>query len=262
MFPTVQGAQNTTSLAATTHAINYPASLAAGELLFCIFATDGDPTITFPAGWTVGINESTGSSAARLAIAYIRATGSESGTFNVTTSDTQGITARVLRIANLQGVEFSAVTVGASTGPNSASLTTSWSGDTLFMSIFGADGGSITVNSYPANMPDNRAASAPFSTDAAAFWGIATDEVAGNTRDPDAYKLSGSEQWVAVTVGVEGPHEIEPAIIPTAEGVYSPTIVPDQSIEPAIIASAEMFFATCEVFFYPPAFAPEELCSR
>lgn len=36
----------------TNHVVNLPANISAGDCLLVFFASDGNPTITFPGGWT------------------------------------------------------------------------------------------------------------------------------------------------------------------------------------------------------------------
>ena len=77
------GSQSTASTSGNTTSltINRPASTAAGDLLLATIATDGNPTISAPAGWTQIDQGPAAGNAARLAVFYRIAGASEPASY-------------------------------------------------------------------------------------------------------------------------------------------------------------------------------------
>lgn len=155
---------STLGSANTVHAVSYPASVTAGDLLMLYFHCDGGGTISTPAGWTSRSNIANGASATRSAVFTRTAVGTETGTFNVTISGSGTAMAYVVRIQT--GTFGAGIGAAQKTFTNSSStvatsaLTASWgAANTLWLQFGGSyqSGISITTYPYPNNnrMDDN-----------------------------------------------------------------------------------------------------------
>lgn len=91
------------SSASTTHNVTMPGTVAAGDLLICIIAFDGNPTLgTTPTGWTY-LNAQNNGSTVKMAVYYKVADGTEDGTtVNFPTSSSEQAAAQVYRILSGQ----------------------------------------------------------------------------------------------------------------------------------------------------------------
>jgi hypothetical protein len=104
-FPQVVASNtSSTSTDQTSHTVNLPTGIGAGDLLVVIFVTDGTPTVTFPGtpgvDWIEITNSggNTPNTAAEIRIYYRVATGAEASTISVTTSNAQETAHVSLRI--------------------------------------------------------------------------------------------------------------------------------------------------------------------
>lgn len=211
-FPTVastSGGNRATN--ATSHDVTLPGSIASGDLLIVTVVFDGNPAVTWPAGWTALHAGVSASSLARIEMRYRIATGSESSPINFTTDVTEMFCYTCLRITGWHGTtppESSAGTTGTSTAPNPDSLTPSWgSVETLWIAGIGYDQGqrwiSADIASYTAH-EKTHSSSTNQRADASAGCGVGIQSraVSGASEDPGAATLSTSQAWRAFTVAV------------------------------------------------------------
>ncbi|HTE61632.1 MAG TPA: hypothetical protein VK631_14870, partial [Solirubrobacteraceae bacterium] len=146
---------------ATSHALVLPAptgGILADDLLLAVVAMDGNPTMTWPTGWTEIKDEAGNGSAVRVACAWYRAVGGESGTITLTTSASEGGGARILCIRNASATtapEVSTGVSGAAANANPDSLNpTGWGTEpTLWIAAMGLDG-NVAVTSGPSGYYD------------------------------------------------------------------------------------------------------------
>jgi hypothetical protein len=207
-FPTVlteNGGTNTTP--GTSHDINLPASIAAGDLLLAAIATDRSSTTTWPAGWTELDDGLNSASTNALSIAYRIADGTEGSTVTVTTSASGATAHRSWRIAGHDpGTPPEVAAQGglASVNPNPPVLNPgAWAvEDTLWFALASWRAGA-TVSAYPSGYGSG------VSSVAASGGGSNGVGVAGardiNTTsqvNPPTYTISSSNAWRAATVGV------------------------------------------------------------
>jgi len=159
-FPAVQGTGvvSSTNTAGTTHTVDLPGSIQAGELLL-IFFDKGSTAATFNAltGWTELLDENQGNG---IAIMYRKADGTEGATVSFTSS----ASTRSARIAyRISGAADPAVTpptlgtvgTGTSTDPNPGNCNPGVAKDYLWFAMFGAEGEELDddtwVNSAPTD---------------------------------------------------------------------------------------------------------------
>lgn len=144
----------------TTHPINYPASIQAGDLLFLFLSFDGNPIITPPAGW-VKVQQWTNSNTGCLCV--LKASGVLSGTFNVTTSASESGTAICYRVrGNSLRYKYGfgddtgfGVNFNASPATSPTVILDSDLNNTFLLSVLtGIDDGSKTITTYPTGMTD------------------------------------------------------------------------------------------------------------
>lgn len=97
-FPTVQTTATSTNGETASHTVNLPSGIASGDLLIIALAVDGNPTITWPSGWTQFGANVIPAAEHTLATAYRNANGTEGATTTVTTSVNEKSAAIVWRI--------------------------------------------------------------------------------------------------------------------------------------------------------------------
>lgn len=138
-FPEVSGLVATQdTVAATSHNINLPSGIVAGNLLLVFFRFNDTGNVATMPGWTVmahGLGGATG----YFAAFYRFADGTEGATATVNSSLSVTIRANVYRVTNnarLVNPEFSAITAALVTNPDPPSLSPSWgSKKTLWIAV-------------------------------------------------------------------------------------------------------------------------------
>jgi len=195
------------SSASTTHEVNMPATVDAGDLLIVLFTNDGTATVTTPSGWTL-LATATSGGAVRLSVYYKFAAGDEDGaTVDFITSTGEQAAAQVYRITDWHGTtppEISTAATGTSTSPDPASLNPAgWDvANTLWLAVAGQDRGNRSgTTAYPASYTDG------ISTLSADLWGScrtlsARRALAAASENPGTFTIPASEQWVAFTIAV------------------------------------------------------------
>jgi hypothetical protein len=194
----VNGGKNETD--STSHTVNLPSGISVGDLLIVFFVSDGNPTITFPSGWTQLFNVNNGSEV-RFGAWYRIADGTEGSTINVTTSASEQSAHTSYRIINYSGVpEAGTTATGTSSFPNPPILTPSWGAkNTLWISAIGNDF-NRTVFEYPTNYVGGRNDFA--DTTGGVGVGTAWRKLNASSEDPDVFTISASEEWVANVVAI------------------------------------------------------------
>lgn len=206
-FPVVEATATTVNeTRATSHPVNLPSGITAGDLLLMAFYSRGSVTITWPSGWTevdqyaytAGVKNVTGG------IAYRIADGSEGSTVTVTINSSRRIAAVIWRISGADTAvapEFSRQ-AGDSTNPDSPALTPSWGAvDTLWLSIEGHTNGASSVTSYPANYSGGVQALSSGSAGRADAAG-AYRQLNASSEDPGQFTIANTASWVAYTVSI------------------------------------------------------------
>jgi len=193
----------------TTHNVDMPATVNAGDLLIVLFTNDGSATVTTPDGWTpLASNAANG--AVRLSVYYKIAEGTEGGTtVNFVTSASEQAAAQVYKMTNWHGTtppEISTAATGTSTAPNPASLNPAgWDvADTLWLAVAGQDRGEQSgTTAYPASYTDGISTQ---SSDPATVGVCRTHSarrvLAVASENPGAFTIPVWEEWVAFTIAV------------------------------------------------------------
>lgn len=186
---------------ATTHAVNLPSGIAEGDLLVALIAFDGNPTVTFPSGWSILCNNVNGT-IVRLLSAYRVADGSEGASINVTSSASEGSAHISYRVTGHQGgapIFPRTVNTGTSAAPDAPKLTNSVAAEMLYIA-FCANDANVAVTGYPSGYSDgvnHRWANANGVGVAAA-----TKNVSSQADDPPEFEMGSSEDWIGCVVGV------------------------------------------------------------
>jgi hypothetical protein len=186
----------------TSHTVNLPASIEARDLLLVFFVADGNPTITFPAGWTQLFQDANGT-AVVLGAWYRIADGTEGATITVTTSASEKSAHASYRISGYYGVpEVETSVFNTGTIPNPPSLTPSWgSAHCLWFGVEGNDSNE-TVSDYPSGytLTSNNYAN---SGDGCSL-GVAGENVTAASEDPGMFTITGSQEYVTNTIAIRG----------------------------------------------------------
>lgn len=211
-FPTLVAAPTITNFATsvTSMAVNYPASVTAGnKLILYVSVRNPGSWGTPPTGWTQKVQQTGGGSASQLTIFERTATGSEAGTVTFTAS--VGTTA-TWQMAQFSGADATTISVsstsGDATGANSPSLTPPWGAlDTTWLTIAGhAAASAAAFTAVPTNYT---AATSPVSSGASSGGGAVSvamgyRQLNASSEDPGAFTAGGSNRfWAAATVAIK-----------------------------------------------------------
>jgi hypothetical protein len=210
------------AIAATSYAVQMPATVGAGDLLVMAIAVanGGSQTINTPSGWTSEGTASPAGNQIRVSIFSKDAAGTEDGTTVAVTIS--GATphlayAQVYRVAaadwngTLSNVEATLLADPGSGAPNSPSHTPTWgdSETTLFIAGFGArQDGDLGEDSVSTTAPTGYrdligGASDSSSADAAALTTAARVITTSGAEDPEpAWEDPDANQWVAFTIAI------------------------------------------------------------
>lgn len=201
-YPVVSAAVNSQTTAdATSHTVTLPVAQP-GDLLLVFGTWDGTPTISgWPSGWNSVYD--IGAATIRRVLYYKFADGTEGTSLSLTSSASEEMQARALRITNahVSAAPESAQTTGTSVNPNSPTLTTSWtSRETLWFSAAHIDD-SVTTSVYPANFTLYQDSANSGGASGVTF-AIAGRTITTATQDPGAFTINTSKFWFASTVAI------------------------------------------------------------
>ena len=210
-FPVVESVtESNYSGNVTSHLMDLPATVGAGNLLLMVFTNWSNTAQTTPSGWTA-LDKQTNGVYVGAGVYARDADGSESGTsVDVVTAAPVKGSGHIYRISGWGGtladdVDISTVASGTGEVPNSASVTAGWgSDDNLFISIVGSGDDDVTMNSAASggygNLIDTACGG---GANASGRSASARLEQASAADDPGNFTLASSEAWLAWTVVVE-----------------------------------------------------------
>lgn len=211
-FPVVATTNSGNDTTGTSHTVTLPGSIAAGDLLIVIFATDGNPTVTWPSGWDQAANNllaTTASGTANTLTCKQRiADGSEGASITVTTSASEWTAWSTLRITGWHGttVAEAGAATGASTTANPPSLNpTGWDvEDTLWIACSSRDTGGTDDDDNTAHPASYTAIHNVLGGTNAGAVNLTTSrrDNAVSAEDPGTYTAPTSEDWVAATISI------------------------------------------------------------
>lgn len=195
-FPTVAATNTSTQASSTSHTVNLPASIAAGDLLLIFFGYNNSADdVTTPSGWTQFFNVTNGG---RFYAYYRVADGGEGSTVTIT-SGTSGISQHnSYRITGYQGTPESATALGASTTPDPPNLTPSW----------GADDTLWIAATHPVNSAADLTAPTNYGgliqTAPTSFQvGSANRQLNAASENPGTFANASNSVWEAATVAIQ-----------------------------------------------------------
>jgi len=214
-FPAVQDTNTSgESSDVTSHTVNLPANISAGDLLIVFFSCDANETVTWPTGdgWASIFHQT---NANTLDIGYKIADGTEGATITVTTGSAEQsahISYRITGNHRYLAPEVSTGATGNSTSPNPDSLTpTGGAKDYLWIAVEGNADGDV-ASAYPSNYTNGQTNAV--GTTAGANIAVARRELNASSEDPVAFTIP-LNKWVACTVAVH------PKTAPTAIDLIS-----------------------------------------
>jgi len=191
----------------STHNVTLPATKTADDIWLMIWVRSGSGgTVTGPSGWTevaaVDMNSNQG-----FRVYIKRATGSETGTADLTTALNNRSSAIIRRYSGvstgtLSGVwDVSADANGSGTTPDPGSVTPSWGSDAgnLAVACAGSAGTGDLFTGYPSSYLNT---STQDDSNSCAVAG-ADKTFSGSSENPGSFTLAGSENWGAVTVALK-----------------------------------------------------------
>jgi hypothetical protein len=201
-------ATNTTSVsvANTSHAINMPASISAGDLLMVIFALrDATNTITWPGDWTMlcGEEQADASSRTRVEVGYKTAGGSDSLTITSSGLDeSASIAYRITGHHASTAPECATASQATTVNPDPPALNpTNWGTENSLWIAGAVWSGSPTGSAYPTNYDSNQ-----LEVDSGggtnANVKAATRTASTASEDPGTFSISASTNVSAVTLGI------------------------------------------------------------
>lgn len=204
-FPIIE-ATNTyqTNSTPTSHAVNLPASIQAGDLLLVVFRAGSTATASIPGDWSLlGSRNSTG-------VTYVwwkEATGSEGATVTVTSDSSIRAAAISYRISNWSGTPEIAFT-GSNTN-NPPSLSPSWGeADTLWIAGLTNRRSDSSVTGAPSDYSNLITISQTSSTlTSRSRVSTASRSFTAASNDPEAFSTSGT---------INSPHSFTIAVEPAA----------------------------------------------
>lgn len=204
-YPVVESLTVTTfSSSTTSHLVNMPATVNAGDLLFILFGAYNQ-TPTDPGGWTFKWGTFNGPCHTK---AYFKVSnGTEGGTtVDITTPVGTTACAQVYRISSwygdLTGVDTTTPgSFGTGTAPNPPSETASWGAeDNLWFAISGAADDDISYTTAPTNYTNLNSTVSGGGIDNGCSIGSARRNYTNATDNPSAFTLASSESWVGGTI--------------------------------------------------------------
>jgi hypothetical protein len=217
VFPTVASSNTSVNNSTlTSHTVNLPASIAAGDLLVMAIAaarrnsanTRVDAIISAPSGWTQLFQATNPSNNedVRLGVYYRLASGAEGATVSVTTFNGTRTASIALRIDGVEGSIVSAhATANGQTSSDAPNLAPAWGAEKtlwLFFDAFSKHGSPSSGAAGPAGFSTTLASATTVTTASGcairAAW--KQDEVAA--LDPASFGLGVTADWVAATVAI------------------------------------------------------------
>ena len=188
----------------TSHTVTMPAGVVSGDLIIVGFATDGNPSVTWPEGWTSFFNKSEGAQA-RLEVGWRKADGTEGASITVETDAGQDSAHSSYRISGAKDptVDPPEASVGASAvnpTPDPANLAPSTGLLPYMWLVFQGSAGTKTTAAYPASYINGQTVTGNDSDGCGI--GSAERALEASSENPGTFTLSGAENWAAATVAI------------------------------------------------------------
>lgn len=225
-FPNVLSVTPTGVASGTSHTIDMPATVAAGDLLLAVMTWNGDGSATtngVPSGWSE-IGEVSDAPFGYISVLAKIAVGDEGGTtVDFTTSITSPVICHVFRIekgtwlGSLAGVELGTGVAGSGTTPNPPSLTASWGAlENLWLAVAQSTE-TVDFTAVPASYTNGAETSLADGGEGELSLNTAYRQNAVATEDPGTFTMV-SGFWLATTVVVQ-PANPYPQVLSTTPSV-------------------------------------------
>lgn len=195
---------------ATSHPINMPATVNAGDLLIVIFAADGTGTSGDPAGWTSLGTQDAGGSSALGRWAYRVADGSEAGGTAIFTTGTSerssGLCVRIQAGTYTGTPEMATLATGNNLSPDPPNLApSSGSADYLWLASYVQESLPSSAPTYPLAGGNAVSETGGSNTNIATCACCYTTQ-SGSSLNPGTFGIPGAtgRPWIASTISVKG----------------------------------------------------------
>jgi len=212
--PTVNSVNSgSESVNTSTHTVNLPPTVNAGELLLVFMSFDGNPTVTWDntsfGTWTQLVDTPSGTAAKLVIYAKVAIGTEDGGTLSIGTDVSEQSTHQSQAIGNWQGTIASGVNsptaaTGTTDVPDPPAATDGWGNvDRKTIAVYGADG-SRTATAYPTNYDLDQATGASGGGAGAGIGSAGRNQAAAGSQDPGTFTISAADDWIAATVSVRG----------------------------------------------------------
>jgi hypothetical protein len=213
-FPVVQATnKSATSTAGTSHTVNLPASIAAGDLLIVLLDKGSTAaTVNALAGWTELLDENSGNG---LYIAYRKADGTEGATITLTTSANTRSAEITYRISGaqdpaIQAPEIGTTGTGTSATPDPPTCTPTGGTKTyLWIAVAGMAGEEADDDTWSNTPPTNYLPSPPLQkscgiagTNLGGLITAASFGASASSQDPGTFGVDVSAAWRSQTIAI------------------------------------------------------------
>lgn len=217
-FPATAGSNTSVNNSAqTSHTVNLPASIIAGDLLVIGIAAARrnasnvrvDGTFTAPGGWTELFQATNPSNNddVRLGVYYRIASGAEGGTVSVPTANNTRTASVSLRITGAEGSVSSAhAAANSQTSSNAPNLAPSWGAAKtlwLFFDAFSPHATPASGSAGPAGFGTTVASATTLTNASGCAIRVAWKEDQVAALDPAAFALGVTADWVAATIAIK-----------------------------------------------------------
>lgn len=205
-FPVVATTNTSNQTAGTSHTVNLPASISAGDLLIVFFVNEDDTTVTTPTGWTLlKAMLETGAATNKMSIFYKVATGAEGATLSITTSSSRVSSHISYKITGYTGApQVSTGATSTSGNPNPDSLTPSGGAkDYLWIAACSTRFTSGAISSYPTNYSGSNLNSRITGALGGSNVAVGTRNLNASSEDPGTFDFPTNQYWTACTIAIE-----------------------------------------------------------
>jgi hypothetical protein len=186
----------TTNNTTTSHTVNLPSNIVAGDLLFIILNVTDQTGLSTPAGWTKD------SQNAQFILYSKTASGSEGATETVTTTNGTASAHTTYRISGWSSFEWAFFNGPNNTTPDPPNVTPTWGAkDTLWLACFGESNGNRSVSTYPSSYTNGR--NDRWHNPNGVALGSAIRSLNATSEDPGVFTLSANDLWDGFTIAVE-----------------------------------------------------------
>lgn len=195
--------------ATTSHNVNMPATVNAGDLLVVTLATRSDSSYTTPPGWNlVSGSQDAVATQVKMATFYKVAAGTEGGTsvdFATSVASTAAAHVRRYQSGTYTGTPEAAVATGSSATPDAPNLSPSWGSVKCDWIVSAAIVQGTSVSAYPY-ATDNAFQNSGATGSTQVSQASCSTQVEASSLNPGTFTTTASvtRNWVSSTVAIRG----------------------------------------------------------